>query len=108
MIPALSLLSYPQECPYGEGDVYYGFQNPYLLVYLPVSLGTASQRAQAPPGVACPYNFPAVLDLPSRGPSVVGTRGGVNGLGVACFLALEGAGEEWGVGGGRHLWGRKR
>lgn len=53
MIPALSLLSYPQECPYGEGDVYYGFQNPYLLVYLPVSLGTASQRAQAPPGVAC-------------------------------------------------------
>lgn len=68
MIPALSLLSYPQECPYGEGDVYCGFQNPYLLVYLPVSLGTASQRAQAPPGVACPYNFPAVLDLPIPGP----------------------------------------
>lgn len=52
----------------GRGMSTMAFKNPYLLVYLPVSLGTASQRAQAPPGVACPYNFPAVLDLPLPGP----------------------------------------
>lgn len=37
----------PSRVPISGGGVYYGFHNPYLLVYLPISLGTASQRAQA-------------------------------------------------------------
>lgn len=61
MIPTLSLLSL-----YGEGDIHYGFQKS-LLVGVPISLDTASQRAQAPPGVACPHNVPTATDTSTPG-----------------------------------------
>lgn len=52
--------------PIWEGDIYYGFQKS-LLVGVPISLDTASQRAQAPSGVACPHNFPTATDLSNPG-----------------------------------------
>lgn len=56
----------PSECPNGEGDICYGFQKS-PLVAVPISLDTASQRAQAPPRVACPRNFPTATDLSNPG-----------------------------------------
>lgn len=111
MIPALSLLSYSQECPYGEWVSTMAFK---ILTYWYVCLflWVLLARGRRLPGVACPCTFPAVIDLHPRAldstdPVCCWIRDRVNGLGATCFLALEGAGEEWGVGGGRRLWGRK-
>lgn len=44
--PCPELAELPSECPYGE-EFYCGFQRPHWLMYLPISLDSASQRAQA-------------------------------------------------------------
>lgn len=58
----------PSECLYGEGtSTMASKKHISLLVGVPISLDTASQRAQAPPGVACPCNFPTATDLSNPG-----------------------------------------
>lgn len=57
----------PSECPYGEGDIYYGFQKS-PLVAVPISLDTASQRAQAPLEWPAHVIFPLPQTFPTQGP----------------------------------------